>query len=166
MTAVGTPKTIAELMAQAYAMERDAVARYREFADVMQVHNNPEVAALFCALADQEALHAEQIAGAMGWAAPPASIAQRAPGAPSLDDAHYLMQPWHVLQLALQAEQQACDFFGGIAARCTDDELREAARELEEEERGHIEILRTWIERIPLPAGNWDDDPDPPRYNE
>jgi rubrerythrin len=164
--AVAAPRTLDDLMAQAYAMERDAVLRYREFADVMQAHNNTEVAALFCALADQEELHAEQIALAMQWDEAPAVAAPPAPAAPSLDEAHYLMQPWHALQLALQAEQHAFDFFGGIVAHCDDGALREAASEMQEEERGHIQMIKSWIARMPPPAGNWADDPDPPRYNE
>ncbi|NLZ41917.1 MAG: rubrerythrin, partial [Comamonadaceae bacterium] len=33
-----------QLMAQALAMEREAVARYGELAEMMEVHNNREVA--------------------------------------------------------------------------------------------------------------------------
>jgi rubrerythrin len=157
---------VAELMAQAHAMEREAVQRYREFADVMQAHNNTEVAALFSALADQEATHAEEIARTMGWTVPPAAQPPRTAAAPSLEQAHYLMQPWHALHIALQAEQQARDFFAGIAQRCDDGDLREAALAMQEEEAGHVAMLESWIARMPVPAGNWDDDPDPPRYNE
>ena len=55
------PRTLAEFMAQALAMEREAAQRYAEFADAMDVHNNPEVAALFRKMATIERKHAAQI---------------------------------------------------------------------------------------------------------
>ena len=41
------PATLAEVMAQALGIERDAAERYSSLADVMEVHNNREVAELF-----------------------------------------------------------------------------------------------------------------------
>ena len=54
-------------MALALAMEREAVERYTEFADAMEMHNNDEVAKLFRTMAGYEAKHAEQIMAQMGW---------------------------------------------------------------------------------------------------
>ena len=48
------PATLADVMAQAYAMEREAVQRYSALADVMEVHNNREVTALFRKMAHIE----------------------------------------------------------------------------------------------------------------
>ena len=62
-------------MAQAYAMEREAVERYTEFADAMEMHNNREVAAMFRTMAGYEAKHAEQIMAEMGWNEPPGAAA-------------------------------------------------------------------------------------------
>ena len=47
----GAPHTLEDFMAQALAMEREAVERYTEFADAMEVHNNREVAAMFRTMA-------------------------------------------------------------------------------------------------------------------
>ena len=46
MSAPVAPRTLEVFMAMAYAMEREAVERYTEFADAMEVHNNREVAAI------------------------------------------------------------------------------------------------------------------------
>ncbi len=159
------PQDLPELMAQAYAIEREAVERYGELADVLANHNNPEVAALFRRLASQEALHANEILRTMGWThAPQARRLREAPEAPPFEQAHYLMHPWHALQMALQAEQRAHDFFASLVERCPGAELRAAAQQLQQDERQHIELLQSWLQRVPEPPPGWDDDPDPPRY--
>jgi rubrerythrin len=159
------PGDLAELMAQAYAIERDAVERYGELADVLATHNNQEVAALFRRLASQEALHATEILRTMGWShAPQARSLAGMPDAPAYDAVHYLMHPWHALQIALQAEQHAHDFFAALVERCHQAEVRTAAQRLQAEEREHITLLQSWLDRVPPPPADWDDDPDPPRY--
>lgn len=159
------PRTLAELMAQAYALEREAVERYGELADVMATHNNPEVAAMFRRLASQEALHATEILRTMGWTRAPAPPRLKdAPEAPAYEQAHYLMQPWHALRIALEAEQRAHDFFASLAASCPGEEMRHAAQQLQADEREHITLLQSWLARVPEPPANWDEDPDPPRY--
>ena len=167
------PRTLQDFMAQALAMEREAVARYTEFADSMEMHNNREVAALFRTMAGYEAKHAAQIMAQMGWSSdpppPPAGYGWpdlEAPETVPIDEAHYLMQPWHALQLALAAEQRAMDFFGRLAEAATNDEVRRAALELQEEEREHVELVRAWLKKVPEPDPDWAIDPDPPRYTD
>lgn len=161
------PRTIDELMARAWLLEQEATQRYTEFAEVMETHNNREVADLFRSLAAQEAAHAEHIRHKMRWQHPPTpNGADAAPEAPPLEEAHYLMQPWHALQIALQAEQKAQDFFAWLAQSCDDGELRRAALELQAEEKEHIALLQSWLRRVPEPAPDWDQDPDPPRYTD
>ena len=65
------PSTLQDLMAQALVMEHDAVARYTEFADMMETHNNPEVAEWFRKMAVIEGKHATQIMAEMGWTVAP-----------------------------------------------------------------------------------------------
>ncbi|WBY03203.1 ferritin family protein [Ramlibacter tataouinensis] len=161
------PRSIDELMARAWLLEQEATQRYTEFAEVMETHNNREVADLFRSLAAQEAAHADHIHKRMGWARPPdAAATVAAPEAPPLEEAHYLMQPWHALTIALQAEQQAHDFFAWLAQSCDDPELRRAATDLQAEEKEHIALLQSWLRRVPEPAPDWDQDPDPPRYTD
>ena len=170
---VQAPRTLAVFMAQAYAMEREAVERYTEFADAMEMHNNREVAALFRTMAQYEAKHAEQIMAEMGWKTAPEPVAGafewpgfEAPETVPIDAVHYLMQPWHALQLALAAEQRAEAFFGELALAATDDAVRRAALELQAEEHEHVELVRAWLDKVPVPDGDWATDPDPPRYTD
>ncbi len=165
------PQTTEELMSQALSMEREAVARYNELADIMEVHNNREVADLFRKMAHVEGHHVTQILAEMGWAED--TVAPRQPGvwvsadAPEsvpLDEMHYLMHPWHALQLALAAEQRAEAFFEAMAQAATNDAVREAATEMRDEEAEHVALIESWIARVPKPDPEWAVDPDPPRY--
>jgi len=173
MSAPVAPRTLEVFMAMAYAMEREAVERYTEFADAMEVHNNREVAAMFRTMANYESKHAEQIMAEMGWKEPPpppvsgfAWPSHEAPETTPIDEVHYLMQPWHALQLALGAEQRAEKFFGELAQATTSESVRRAALELQAEEHEHVELVRAWLEKVPVPDGDWANDPDPPRYDD
>ena len=167
----GAPRTLVEFMAQALAMENEAVERYSEFADAMEMHNNREVAALFRTMAGYERKHAEQIMAEMGWKEVPEPLAGNinwpgfeAPETAPSDEVHYLMQPWHALRLALAAEQRAEAFFGELARATSDDSVRRAALEMQAEEHEHVELVRAWLAKVPVPDGDWATDPDPPRY--
>jgi rubrerythrin len=164
--------TLPEFMAQALAMERDAVERYTEFADALETHNNHEVAALFRTMAGYEAKHAERIMAEMGWQeAPPAPRSGYGFGLDSaetmpFDEVHYLMQPWHALQLALTAEKRAQAFFAVLARMSTSEAVRRAATELQAEEAEHVALVQEWLTKVPPPDPDWALDPDPPRYTD
>lgn len=167
------PTTLDELMAQALVMELDAAQRYNEFADMMEIHNSPEVAQWFRKMAVIEGKHATQIMAEMGWTQAPTHIAStpqfegfEAPETAPIDDVHYLMKPWHVLQLALANEERAERFFAHLASVATVGSVRKAALELQEEEREHVELVKAWMLKVPQPDSNWDHDPDPPRYDD
>jgi rubrerythrin len=163
--------SMSELMAYAYALELEAAERYAEFAEAMAAHNNREVAELFRKLARIEHRHAEQVLEDMGWTEPPAppSAGYRweDPEGPETADVtalHYLMQPYHALELALHNEQRALRFFNGLAKAATSDKLRRVALEMAAEEAEHVRLIEDWIRRTPVPDPHWDHDPDPPRY--
>ncbi len=170
---LSAPPTLEAFMAQALVMENEAVERYTDFADAMETHNNPEVAAMFRTMAGYETKHAQQIMEQMGWTSAPVVdpgtyvwSSFDAPEATPIDSVHYLMQPWHALQLALAAEQRAEAFFGALADAATSDEVRKAALELQAEEAEHVELVRAWMAKVPRPDNDWANDPDPPRYTE
>ena len=171
--AVKAPRTLNEFMTLALAMETEAAQRYTEFADAMEMHNNLEVAALFRKMADIEGKHAAQIMAEMGWKVPPAMPPGKAtwegfeaPETTPGDEVHYLMQPWHALQLALQNEERAERFFGRLARAATVTTVRKAALELESEEREHVELVKAWLKKVPKPESDWAVDPDPPSYTD
>jgi rubrerythrin len=173
VSAAKAPRTLAEFMTQALVMEMEAAQRYAELADAMEMHNNVEVAALFRKMADIEGKHAQQIMAEMGWTTTPAPLPAairwdgfEAPETTPSDEVHYLMQPYHALQLALAAEQRAERFFAQLVRAATTTSVRKAARELQEEEREHVELVLAWMKKVPKPDADWANDPDPPSYTD
>jgi rubrerythrin len=162
----------ADFMVQAYAMENDARDRYSEFADQMEVHNNREVAQLFRKLARIEGLHADRIMKEMGWRKPPAASEmwmwrrQEAPESVPSGELHYLMQPYHALELALECEQRAASFFTGITRSTAPADVKRIAREMAAEERDHVRLIQDWLKKVEKPRAGWDTDLDPPTYSE
>jgi rubrerythrin len=159
----------AELMVRAYYMELDAESRYEMLADQMDVHNNTAVAEMFRKLARIEAKHAQSILAQMRWKKAPALPAAyawdgfEAPETVAADEPHYLMQPWHALQLALRCEKRAQHYFERIVASKPPARVLAAAREMADEEREHVRLICEWLKKVPQPDPDWDRDPDPPR---
>src|SRR5208283_1407239 len=137
MTA-GAPKitNLADLFAVAYQIEADAVDRYELLADQMETHNNPELVTMFRDLARAEGIHRDEIrrlAGDIDVVTQAQRMAKwkqgESPETASLDDAHYLMTPWHALQLALDGEERALDFFKSVTATTKDPAVKKLADE-------------------------------------
>ena len=161
----------ADFMSRAYAMELEAQERYQQFAEQLETHNNPEVAQVFRKLAEIEGLHAKKILGEMRWPALPAlppayAWDGEAPETAPFESVHYLMQPYHALDIALRGELRAQQYFEAIAREAQSAEVRAAATELAAEEREHVELVRSWMKRVPQPSSEWDHDPDPARVTE
>jgi rubrerythrin len=158
----------ADFMARAYTMELEATERYAQFAEQLETHNNREVAQLFRKLADIEKLHAKRILDEMKWpsmpALPPAYAwdGDEGPETAPFDSVHYLMQPWHALEIALRCERDAQQYYENIAASRAPKQVRDAAREMAAEEAEHVRLIKEWMKRVPQPEANWDHDPDPP----
>lgn len=164
--------TLEDFMARAYAMELEATERYAQFAEQLDAHNNREVAELFRKLSQIEALHARRILDEMRWPSmpvlPPAFAwdGGEGPETAPFDALHYLMQPYHALEIALRCELQAVKYFDGVAATEVPQRVREAAKEMAAEEREHVALIKAWMKKVPRPAAGWDEDPDPPRMSE
>ncbi len=162
-------KNLADLFAVAYQIEADAVDRYNLLADQMETHNNLELVAVFRDLSRAEAIHRDEIrrlAGNVDVVAHARRMAKwsrgESPEEASLADAHYLMTPWHALQLALAGEQRALAFFKSIVETTNDAEIKKAADELVEEEAEHVNLVHRLLRKYPRPADTWSSDPDPP----
>ena len=167
----GKPKisSLADLFAVAYQIEADAVERYDLLADQMATHNNPELVAVFRDLSRAEAIHRDEIrrlAGDIDVIAHAQRMAKwkqgESPEAASLDEAHYLMTPWHALQMALAAEHRALIFFKSVAETSTDPTIKKLADEFVEEEAEHVNLVQRLIRKYPKQTGDWCSDPDAP----
>lgn len=165
--------SVVDLLERAYAMELEAAGRYDEFAAQMELHNNLETAALFRQFAEVERKHAAAITlelterGINATRMPPLAV----PGEEGLetaleDELHYLMTPYHALEIALRNEERAFAFFDDLAERPLSADVRKLARRFAEEEEKHIRLVRDRLSRMPAPSEDWSYDPDAPRMPE
>ena len=162
-------RSVEELMAHAHAIEAEAEERYRELAIQMELHNNPEVAALFRKLEQYEGQHASEIetraAGMTLPALDPWDYKWADAEAPELIDPlsmHYLILPRMVLSQALEAERRAFEFFDGLARATKDAEIAEMARRFAGEEQEHMRMIEELLATLEPPPADWDEDMDPP----
>ncbi len=170
MTA-GAPKiaSLADLFAVAYQIEADAVERYDLLADQMETHNNPELVKVFRDLSRAEAIHRDEIrrlAGDIDVVAQAQRMAKwkqgESPESANLYEAHYLMTPWHALQLALAGEERALAFFKSVVDAAKDPAVKRLADEFVEEEAEHVNLVHRLLRKYPRPAATWSSDSDAP----
>jgi rubrerythrin len=164
-----TVSTLADLFGAAYQIEVDAVERYTLLAEQMQTHNNPDLVAVFRDLARAEGIHAEEIRRQAG-AIDVVEHARRtgkwnkgeSPEEADLSASHYMMTPWHALQMALEGEKRALAFFTNIVETVKDPKVKQMAAEFVEEEAEHVNLVHRLLRKYPAPPESWSDDPDPP----
>ena len=111
-----------ELLAYSLALETEAVDRFNDLADQMEMHYNFEVADLFRKLAKIEGLHIDNVNKASAGKQLPVMSAWefeweggQSPEGGSMEDAHYLMATWHAIELAMQGEKRAVAFYRHVA---------------------------------------------------
>lgn len=158
-----------ELLAHAHHMELEAQERYKYLAAQMDAHNNTELATLFHELARVEGLHAEDILQQMKDMDVPEIgpldykwSGSEGPETLDLGDLHYLMTPRQALLLALNAEQNAFNFFNHLLQSTGDDAVKRFAAEFAEEEQEHVELVRNTLKKYPESEHALRDDLDPP----
>jgi rubrerythrin len=159
---------VATFLAHALALEDEAADRYEELADVMEVHNNSEVALMFKQMSEFSRMHGLQVKQrAQGHVLPKLRSWEyrwntpESPEAGAPENTHYLMTPWHALTFALANERRGLEFYANTAKASDDAEVRRLAAEMADEEQEHVAALERWLARTEKPAANWKEDPDP-----
>lgn len=162
-----------DLLAYSLALETAAVERFNDLADQMETHHNFEVADLFRKLAKIEGIHIDNVNKASEGKELPLMHSWEfeweggeSPEGGSMEDAHYLMEAWHAIELAMQGEKRAVAFYRHVTETSIDENVVKMAQELVEEEEEHVFLLEKWQARFPKPEDDWDDDPDPPNISE
>lgn len=136
--------------AQAIAIEREAAARYREFAHQMAGYGHARTAELFARLARFESEHAEQLLEKSAGMNLP-SIEQLRRGliegsrseVATYEFLYRRVLPHHALLMALAGERRAKAYFERIQKASADPGIRKLSREFAREEAEHI----AWIEQ-------------------
>ena len=160
---------VALFLAHSIALENEAAERYAELADMMEVHNNPDVAVLFRQMSEFSRQHAQSVEDRAVNFQPLPQLKSweyrwNAPVPPEVGDitgTHYLMAPYHALEFALANEKRGHEYYSRMASDSDDDDVIRLASEFAEEERDHVQELEQWLARTPRPAQGWDEDPDP-----
>jgi rubrerythrin len=160
-------------LAYSVALEEEAAERHDELADMMEVHNNPEVAATFRKLAHYSRLHAREIRGRskgsdlpriapwdFGWET------MEGPETADIGEMNYLMNAVQALRVAMGNEQRAHDFYFAISGESPDAEVRALAAEFADEEKEHLTLLEKWLAKMPETTEETVYDPDPPHMPE
>jgi rubrerythrin len=152
----------AVLYAHAIAIEREAVARYSEFAERMADLGNEAAADIFATLARMETEHLEALLGRTAGMALP-GLAEReyawldggAPETAARELVFRLMTPRHALEIALAGEKRAAAFFESVIMTADDPMLQALAREMAGDESDHVVMLEKLLERTPSPVVDW-----------
>jgi rubrerythrin len=162
-------RSVAELLAHALAMEREAVERYTEFARFMADRERDELAELFTRLARLERDHARFLERRAAPPDPsPALVAQvrwleAGPPDPAVHEwLARMIGPREALAIALAAERRAQAFFAELAESAVDEAVGRLAREFAAEEAEHAARLERALAAEPDSRVDWERLLDPP----
>lgn len=135
-------------------IEEEARERYEEFAEQMEVHHTADAARFYRLMAQYEAKHGADIAArrkALFGDAP--SRMSRSMlwdvEAPDYDKARAFMTPRRALEVALESEVKAHDYFTAALPSITDPEVRALFVELQADEVKHRALVQAELDKLP-----------------
>ena len=146
----------------AVAIEEEAKERYDEFAEQLEAHHNPEVAKFFRFMSANEVKHAEVLAGQRRElfgderSTADTSVIVEVE-APAYDGARAFMSVQEALDVALEAEIKAYEFYDGALPSVDNDEISTLFARLRDEEVRHQEMIKEIMAKVPDP-GSFDPD--------
>jgi len=154
----------------AILVEEEAQERYEEFVRQMELHHTPQAAEFFRFMAENEAKHGRELSSRrrqlFGDAAAEVDRSMLFDvEAPGYDEARAFMSRKEALELALEAENKAWDFFDRALPRVMDEEVRALFEELRDEEVEHQQLVKAEMSKLDPEAREVDPDDyvDPPR---
>ncbi|MBA54863.1 MAG: rubrerythrin [Pseudomonadales bacterium] len=155
-------------LAHSVALEQEAAERLYELADAMQVHNNKPLHDLFLELAGFSERHANEVqVHCQGKALPPLQVweyswpDEESPEVVHYSRIHYLMTPEQALQVALEVEQNALNFYQDVAQRTHNTALQQLAEGFAREEAEHVQAVQRRLQFLQKTGMN-NTDFDPP----
>ena len=138
----------------AVAIEEEAKERYDDFAAQMDAHRTGDSAAFFRFMAANEIKHAERLAAkrkSLFGDEPSTADASMLYEieAPEFDAARAFMSVRAALDVAMEAEVKAYEFYDGALPQVTDAEVKQLFVELRDEEARHQELIRQTMAKVP-----------------
>jgi erythrin-vacuolar iron transport family protein len=143
----------------AILIEEEAKERYEEFAENLQVHHTPDAAAFFVTMAGNEAKHGadllERRRALFGQA--PTHVSRDMlwdVEAPGYDQPRMFMTVHQAMDVALESEVKAHDFFDAALAFVSNREVHALFEELRAEETEHQQMVKAVIATLPDEDGS------------
>jgi rubrerythrin len=138
----------------AIAIEKEAKERYDEFAEQLEAHRTPEVAKFFRFMSANEVKHAEVLtARRTELFADQASTADTSVivevEAPSYEGARAFMPIQDALDVALEAEVKAYEFYHHALPSIDDEAVKQLFARLRDEEVRHQQMIKDIIAKVP-----------------
>jgi len=139
-------------------IEEEAKERYTEFYDQMVVHHTPEAAAFFYEMIGNENRHEVELTARRR------SLFQGEPRrvkrsmlseveAPEYDKTRVFMSARQAMEVALECEIKAHDFFDHALPHIKNPEVQTLFQELRAEELLHQQLVRREIDKLPPDSG-------------
>jgi rubrerythrin len=162
-------ETVADLLAHALAMESEACERYGELAQQMEMCHNATVAGLFRRLEKVEKEHVAELEELCKDVRLPQLApweyswkGGESPEAIEISRIHYGISARAAVELALEHERKAAEFYAEIATAGKADDVTRLAGQFADEEVEHVRWLEKWLAECGPESARGVDDPDPP----
>lgn len=142
----------------AILIEEEAKERYEEFAENLSLHHTPDAAGFFTTMAGNEAKHGADLLARRRslFADAPTRVSRDMLWdieAPGYDQPRMFMTARQAMDVALESEVKAHDFFDAALAYVQDPDVRTLFEELRQEETEHQQMVRAVIARLPADDG-------------
>jgi len=138
----------------AISVEEEAKERYDDFAEQMDAHRTPDAAKFFRFMAENEIKHAQKLREQrlLLFGNEPTTADNSALydiEAPEFDAARAFMSMQAALDVALNAEIKAYEFYDGALPAVEDPKVKELFVELRDEEKRHQEMVEEARAKMP-----------------
>ncbi len=138
----------------AILVEDEARERYEEFAEQMEVHHTTDAAKFYRFMAGNEAKHGADLAARRKilFGDAPSRMSRSMlwdVEAPEYDKARAFMSPRKALEVALESEIKAHDYFAGALPFISDPDVKALFTELQGDEVEHKALVQAELAKLP-----------------
>jgi len=138
-------------------IEMEACHRYQMFASQLGRTGGYDAGAFFAGMAENEAKHGQELEARRKtlFGDTPARLTLDDlydVEAPEMGAPHRGMSTLAAIEIGLEAEQKAYDFYDMALPGVTDESVRELFTELRDEEAEHVEMLKAQLAKLPESA--------------
>lgn len=145
--------TLLDALDLAVLVEEEAMERYHELAEQLEVHHTRAAAKFFRYMEKNEAKHRETLLAkrTARFGDAPRKVRREMLfdiEAPEYDEARTFMSLRAALETSMRSETKARDFFEGALAQISDAEVRELFAELRDEEIEHQGLVQKEMDKL------------------